>query len=437
MTTNKADTQHSLTREQKEAVGVLSLGTFLEQFDIMLYIHMAVLLNELFLPQTDAYVSSLMSAFTFCSTFIFIPIGAVIFGWIGDNIGRKATVVLTTLLTSLSCLTIAFLPTYNEIGIKASIIMIGCRIIQSTASMGEVIGAIIYTIEFTKPPIRYYSVALIPVLGYSGGLAALGVACFILYSEINWRGIFIFGALIALVGMTIRSKLRETKDFSDAQARLKKEYNRPIDKNNYLLDVDHKQTYIAMFCAQCIWPLCFFFVFIYCGQFLKTKFNYSAIEVVQHNFIISIFPVLSSFIRAKLTLKFHPLILFKYSLVISFVLFVVTGLYLEANPHAFGLGVLQALLVMFTANGYTESSVIFSHLPVLQRFKSACMAYACSRAFMYIITSFGLVFMIKLCGVFWGLTFAISCITCVGFYGYVYFSRLEEMTKPTVVTSRE
>ena len=53
MTTSKADTQHSLTREQKEAVGLLSIGTFLEYFDLMLYVHMAVLLNDLFFPQSD------------------------------------------------------------------------------------------------------------------------------------------------------------------------------------------------------------------------------------------------------------------------------------------------------------------------------------------------------------------------------------------------
>lgn len=425
----KEATQTKLTKDQKEAVGILSLGTFLEQFDIMLYIHMAVLLNGLFLPQTDAYVASLMSAFTFCSTFVFIPIGALIFGWIGDNIGRKATVVLTTLLTSLSCLTIAFLPTYNEIGIKASIIMIGCRIIQSTASMGEVIGALVYITEFTKPPIRYYAVAMIPVLGYSGGLVALGIASFVLYAEINWRGIFIFGALIALVGMTIRTRLRETKDFSDAQSRLKKQYNKSIDKNNFLSDINYKQTAIAMFCTQCIWPLCFFFVFIYCGQLLKNKFGYSALEVVQHNFVISIFPVISCFIRAKLSLRFHPLILLKYSLIISFCLFAIAALYLEGAPKSFELGILQVLLLMFTSNGYTESSVIFPHLPVLQRFRSACLSYAFSRAFMYIVTSFGLIFIIKLFGIFYGIMLSISCVTCAGLYGLYYFSKLEQINK--------
>jgi len=426
----KALEQKSLTREQKEAIGILSIGTFFEQFDIMLYIHMAILLNELFFPQTDQNVASLLSAFTFCSTFIFIPIGALIFGWIGDNVGRKSTVVLTTLLTALSCLTIAFLPTYAEIGIKASIIMVGCRIIQSMASMGEVIGALVYITEFTKPPIRYYAVALIPVLGYSGGLAALGVASFIVYAEINWRGVFIFGALIALIGIAIRTKLSETKDFANATKRLEAQYNVDLNQDDFLFyDLNYKKTSLAMFCTQCAWPLCFYFVFIYCGQLLKNQFEYSALEVIKHNFIISIFPVVSCYIRAKLSKRFHPLILFKYSLIISFCLFVITAFYLERSPCALGIGVFQSLLLMFTPNGYSESSVIFPYLPVFKRFKSACLSYALSRAVMYILTSFGLIFVINLVGITWGLIFAISCVTAIGAYGFFYFLRLEQINK--------
>jgi len=66
------ENQQSLTREQKEAVGLLSIGTFLEYFDLMLYVHMAVLLNELFFPKTDPFTASLLSAFSFCSIFVLI-----------------------------------------------------------------------------------------------------------------------------------------------------------------------------------------------------------------------------------------------------------------------------------------------------------------------------------------------------------------------------
>ena len=95
--------QTSLTKEQKEAVGLLSIGTFLEYFDLMLYVHMAILLNELFFPKTDPFTSSLLAALAFCSTFVFRPFGALIFGYIGDNIGRKHTVMITTFMMSISC----------------------------------------------------------------------------------------------------------------------------------------------------------------------------------------------------------------------------------------------------------------------------------------------------------------------------------------------
>ena len=94
MTIDKINTQHSLTKEQKQAIGLLSIGTFLEYFDLMLYVHMAVLLNELFFPKTDPFTTSLLAALAFCSTYLIRPLGAVIFGYIGDNIGRKQTVII-------------------------------------------------------------------------------------------------------------------------------------------------------------------------------------------------------------------------------------------------------------------------------------------------------------------------------------------------------
>lgn len=113
-------TAYSLNSQQKESIGLLSIGTFLEYFDLLLYVHMAVLLNELFFPKADPFTASLHSAFAFCSTYVLRPFGALIFGYIGDNIGRKATVVITTTMMSLSCMLMASLPTYSQIGITAS-----------------------------------------------------------------------------------------------------------------------------------------------------------------------------------------------------------------------------------------------------------------------------------------------------------------------------
>ena len=139
----------SLTREQKEAVGLLQIGTFLEYFDLMLYVHMAVLLNELFFPKTDPHTAALLSAFAFCSTFVLRPFGALIFGYIGDNIGRKTTVIITTMMMAVSCIIMANLPTYAQVGITATWVVTICRIVQGLSSMGEMMGAQIYITEIT------------------------------------------------------------------------------------------------------------------------------------------------------------------------------------------------------------------------------------------------------------------------------------------------
>ena len=145
----------------------------------MLYVHMAVLLNELFFPKTDPFTASLISALSFCSIFIFRPFGALIFGYIGDNIGRKNTVVITTFLMATSCIIMANLPTYAQIGITASWLITICRALQGVSSMGEVIGAEIYLTEITKPPIQYAAVSIITVFATIGGCAALTVAWYL------------------------------------------------------------------------------------------------------------------------------------------------------------------------------------------------------------------------------------------------------------------
>jgi MHS family proline/betaine transporter-like MFS transporter len=174
-------TQYNLTNKQKSSVAILSIGTFLEYFDLMLYVHMAVLLNELFFPKTDIETASLLSAFTFCLTFIFRPIGAIIFGYLGDNIGRKYTVIITTFLMALSCFVMTQVQTYAQIGIAASWIVSICRIVQGMCSMGEIMGAEIYISETIKPPSRYSSASFIILISKIGGSVALGVASFVLW----------------------------------------------------------------------------------------------------------------------------------------------------------------------------------------------------------------------------------------------------------------
>ena len=183
-----------LTRAQKEAVFLLSIGTLLEYFDLMLYIHLSTILNDLFFPKTDPMMAKILGATAFCMTFVLRPVGGYIIGRIGDTTGRKHTVLITTFLMAGSCLTMAMFPTYAEVGIWATVAILLCRMVQGFSSLGEAMGAGVYLAETLKSPYKYIANGLIDVQIRMGGMFALGVASLVLNSNFSWRYAFFIGA---------------------------------------------------------------------------------------------------------------------------------------------------------------------------------------------------------------------------------------------------
>ncbi|WP_175265469.1 MFS transporter [Rickettsia felis] len=221
-----AKEQRSLTRNQKEAIGLLSIGTFLEYFDLMLYVHMSVLLNKIFFSPDNTYSVKILTAFAYCSTFIFNPFGSLLFGWIGDNIGRKPTTIITTMLMACTCIGMAILPSYDEIGFTAAVLVTLFRAIQGISSATEVTGAALYITEMVKPPLQYPAVASFSVSSTLGTIAALAVATLVTSTNLNWRYAFLFGAFVAITGTMARTTLKETPDFIDAKRRIKLSYRK-------------------------------------------------------------------------------------------------------------------------------------------------------------------------------------------------------------------
>ena len=208
------DILKGLNREDKDAIGLLRFGTFLENFDLMLYIHMAVVLNDLFFPPSDHHLTPYLSAALFSSTFVLRPLGALVFGWIGDNYGRKTTVMITMFMMASTCFIVANLSTYAEIGITATWMIVACRMVQGVSSLGEVVGAELYLMENLKPPHQYPAVAFITVSAVSGALVALGCAALCLgFTNLNWRVAFWFGCAVGFAGSIARIKLRESGEF--------------------------------------------------------------------------------------------------------------------------------------------------------------------------------------------------------------------------------
>ena len=410
----------SLTREQKEAVGLLQIGTFLEYFDLMLYVHMAVLLNELFFPKTDPHTASLLAAFAFCSTWIFRPFGALLFGWIGDNIGRKTTVVITTIMMSFSCVVMANLPTYEQIGISAAWIITACRIIQGLSSMGEIKGAEIYLAEITKPPARYPVVAFISVASDFGSMAALALAFFVTSIGFDWRVAFWFGATVALAGSIARTRLRETPDFLSIKT---KKNNLFI--NNYLKEKVDKKTILSYFFIECAWPVSFFFVFFYSSLLLKTKFNCSANEIIHQNLIVSLVALFSSFLFASLSYTIHPLKILKSKLLALsiFCLLVPPLLFFIDSP--FQMLILQCIFIFFALSGDPGYASFIMQFPIHKRFMFIAVLYSIAAAFMHIITSFGMIYLTDFFG-HYGLWFIMIPMCVSFFYALNHFIKLEK-----------
>jgi len=428
--------EQTLSKQQKESVFLLQIGTFLEYFDLMLYVHMAVVLNELFFPPTDQRTTALIAALAFCSTYLLRPFGALIFGYIGDNIGRRVTIIITTSLMSLTCIAMANLPTYAEVGITATIIVSILRMIQGMTSMGEVMGAKIYITEIVKPPNQFFAVASIEVAAAVGGVIALSVASFTMRYHMNWRYAFWIGALIAIIGAVSRTKLRETPDFADAkrkrdatlvrmseqglsQATTFLEQIRPLKKEKLNI-----KTFCYFLAMQCSWPFCFYMAYIYFVPVLKNSFGYSSVDIVLHNLYISFFQLAAVTFVTLLTIKIYPLLISKLSNVVFIIASVISPFILTDYSGISTIFFVQAMFVMSLKRSPSDA-ILIKHFPVFRRFTGATFGYALARAVMYIIVSFGLVYLTEWFG-YYGIWLIATPLAIFWWKAIAHYEELEK-----------
>lgn len=439
----------TLDREKKEAIGLLQIGTFLEYFDLMLYVHMAVVLNELFFPKTDPFTSQLLTAFAFSSTFVFKPFGSLLFGYLGDHIGRKATVVITTMIMSVTCFVMAILPTYAQIGISASIGITVCRMLQGISSLGESVGSEIYLSEITRPPVRYTAVGLIGTAGAFGSMASLGAADALMAVGLNWRFVFFLGALIAIIGTVARTRLRETPEFADMKRRLQIAVDATRREGlaqaaDLLKSTSHiwkerveVKTAVAYFFAFCGFPVCFYISYMYCGTLLKHEFGFTGEQVVAHNFILSVFNFIGLLSFVLLTYKVYPLKILKAKLYVYYPFILLTPILLETIKSPTLLVIFQIVGVVFGPSTIPAKAIFLIHFPIFKRFTYAGFIAALAHAMVYILTSFGLVYLTDMLG-HWGLLI-ITLPTTIGFtFAVSYFDRLEKaVDNPKILNARK
>jgi MFS family permease len=375
----------------------------------------------------------LLAAFAFCSTYVLRPFGALLFGYIGDTMGRKTTVIITTIMMAISCTVMATLPTYAQIGIAAAWIVTICRIVQGLSSMGEIMGAVIYMTEITKPPVRYPLVGLIGTASKIGTMVALGIATLSTSYGFNWRYAFWVGAAIAVIGAFVRTRLKETPAFlaMKEQKQALKEKAIPL-KEEYKSWTGNSRwkTLVALFMIESGAPVSLYFTYIYCGNVLKNFFGYTAEQVISQNFLISILEFLSIFLTVVLTYKIHPVKVIKARLLLFIPFMLAYPFLMSHHMTLYTIFLIQVVGAALPLNPIPGVAVFIAHIPIIRRCTYPCFVYALSRAVMHVLISFGLVYL-TIIPDYWGLWVILLPVVLGSLWGIHHFGRLEQIADHT------
>jgi MFS family permease len=219
--------KHSNGRQGRPMLRVIlvsSAGTIVEWYDFFIYATLAVFLANIFFPKGDELAGVLLSVGTFATGYLLRPLGGLFFGAMGDRIGRKRTFVITMLLMGGATVAIGLLPTYEQIGIFAPMILVLLRMVQGIALGGEYGGAAIYVAENASEDEIGYWTGWIQTTAGIGLLCATGVTLMVRgfttpeqFHTWGWRLPFLLSIVLVLVSLIIRAGAKESPVFQEME----------------------------------------------------------------------------------------------------------------------------------------------------------------------------------------------------------------------------
>lgn len=207
------------------AIAAGTVGNILEWYDFALYGFMASILSGLFFPGEDRLVSLIATYGVFAVGFIMRPLGSVLFGWLGDTIGRSRTLVLSVAMMALPTVLLGLLPTYATIGVAAPLALIVVRMVQGLSVGGEFSTSVTYLVETAPRGRRGFAGSWANIGSLAGMLlgsgAAAAVTNFLDQATIEawgWRLPFLFGGVLGVIALVMRKGLPESPHFARYEA---------------------------------------------------------------------------------------------------------------------------------------------------------------------------------------------------------------------------
>jgi MFS family permease len=214
-----------MTSDEKKIILASSLGTVFEWYDFYLYGSLAVIIGAKFFGQFDETTRNIFALLAFAAGFLVRPFGALVFGRIGDLVGRKYTFLMTILIMGSSTFIVGVLPTSDSIGITAAVILITLRILQGLAIGGEYGGAATYVAEHAPAGRRGFYTSWIQTTATLGLFMSLLVILFVQasmsaddFKAYGWRIPFLVSVLLLAVSVWIRLQLSESPAFVKMKA---------------------------------------------------------------------------------------------------------------------------------------------------------------------------------------------------------------------------
>ncbi|TRD09856.1 MHS family MFS transporter [Erythrobacter insulae] len=260
--------------EIKLVIGASSAGTIFEWYDFFIYGTLAYILKDAFYDVDNDTLGLLLVWSTFAVGFAFRPIGAILFGFLGDRLGRKYTFLVTVTLMGIATAGVGLIPTVDQIGIVAPIIVIFLRVLQGLALGGEYGGAAIYVAEHAPPEKRGFYTSFIQASVVGGFVLSIIVVLlcrFIIpeddFNAWGWRVPFLLSILLLAISLWMRFKLSESPVFKAMKEAGETSGNPFIESFTY--PGNKKRIFVALFGVAGILTTIWYTAFFSTLSFLK------------------------------------------------------------------------------------------------------------------------------------------------------------------------
>ncbi|ROP62258.1 MHS family proline/betaine transporter-like MFS transporter [Enterobacter sp. BIGb0383] len=218
--TTTASGEITTARKLRKVLLATGVGHFVEWFDFGLYGTLAAIIGLQFFQAGDPSVALLSSFAVFGAGFVMRPLGGLYFGSLGDRVGRQKVLATVILLTSGATFVMGLLPTYHQIGITATVLLVITRLVQGFAAGGETSGATTYLAEFAPDKRRGYFTCWIDNFGFMAFVAGSGLV-FLLTASLGesamndwgWRIPFLIAGPLGWIGLYLRTHLEDSPEF--------------------------------------------------------------------------------------------------------------------------------------------------------------------------------------------------------------------------------